>query len=95
MCRFLLQTATFSFTLVAYNLGNAFFGQGSGVIHLDSVECTGSERRLVDCNSRAADLYDYHSKDVGVRCIVCEWMCYLYEAKALFCPLLYNYTHAN
>ena len=37
---------------------------------MDSVECQGTERRLIDCNYRNADAYDYHSEDVGVRCLV-------------------------
>lgn len=65
--------ASLIFVLIdATPLANAFFGQGSGVIHMDSVECRGTERRLVDCTYRAADAYDYHSEDVGVRCLVGE-----------------------
>ena len=45
----------------------AFFGQGSGPIHLDDVQCTGSERRLVDCTYTAIDNC-LHFKVAGVRC---------------------------
>ena len=45
----------------------AFFGQGSGPIHLDDVRCTGSERRLVDCTYTAIDNC-IHFEDAGVRC---------------------------
>ena len=45
----------------------AFFGQGSGPIHLDDVACTGSERRLIDCRYTAIDNC-IHFEDAGVRC---------------------------
>jgi len=45
----------------------AFFGQGSGPIHLDDVRCTGSERRLVDCTYTPIDNC-FHFEDAGVRC---------------------------
>ena len=53
---------------VAYVLPSAFFGEGSGVIHMDNVGCTGHEQRLVDCRYTDPN-YDHHSEDVGVRCI--------------------------
>ena len=47
---------------------NAFYGQGSGKIWLNSVHCTGFETRLVDCqfNSNTAGLT--HQDDAGVIC---------------------------
>ena len=45
----------------------AFFGQGSGPIHLDDVACRGSERRLVDCTYTRIDNC-LHFEDAGVRC---------------------------
>ena len=52
----------------AYN--GAYFGQGTGLVILDDVTCTGSETTLVKCghlgvgNTRSCS----HSKDAGVRC---------------------------
>ena len=48
----------------------AYFGQGSGPIWLDNVECTGNELTLVSCshlglkNTRNCS----HSEDAGIRC---------------------------
>ena len=45
----------------------AYFGQGSGSIHLDDVECTGNESSLFNCSyTRYDDCYHY--EDAGVRC---------------------------
>ena len=44
------------------------FGQGTGPIHVDNLDCVGNERRMLDC------LYDSHtddcnhSEDAGVAC---------------------------
>lgn len=46
----------------------AAFGQGTGFIHLDNVQCTGSESRLLDCTSSRDASEDFHSEDAGVRC---------------------------
>ena len=51
-------------------IGSAGFGQGSGLIWLDSVTCTGSESTLASCGhlginvTRDCD----HTEDAGVRC---------------------------
>ncbi|XP_071505117.1 scavenger receptor cysteine-rich domain-containing protein DMBT1-like isoform X1 [Diadema antillarum] len=52
---------------------NVFFGNGSGSIILDDVECLGSESRLVECSHQpwGSNNCD-HSKDVGVRCGVSD-----------------------
>ena len=51
---------------VAYS--SAYFGIGSGPIHLDDVACTGTEEALVNCSydSHTADCS--HFEDAGVRC---------------------------
>jgi len=46
----------------------AHFGQGSGAIVLDDVQCTGSEDNLVDCPYDRSTLDCTHSEDAGVRC---------------------------
>ena len=47
----------------------AFFGQGTGAILLDEVNCTGTEARLVDCPSNPLGVHDCgHFEDAGVTC---------------------------
>ncbi|XP_071503568.1 neurotrypsin-like [Diadema antillarum] len=48
----------------------AGYGQGSGPILLDDVECNGTERNLADCQHNGYKTHDCsHSEDVGVECI--------------------------
>ena len=48
----------------------AFYGQGSGRIWLDNVECVGIERTIGNCSHRGWGILCYcsHSKDAGVKC---------------------------
>ena len=47
------------------------FGQGSGPIILDDLQCTGLENRLIDCVHRGLGVHDCnHHQDVGIRCTV-------------------------
>ena len=57
----------FCFT-AARTFSNAFFGQGTGPIHLDNVLCTGRETRLQDCTHSRDASEDFHFEDAGVRC---------------------------
>ena len=46
---------------------NAQFGQGTGQILLDNVECTGNESSLLACTY--ASVHNcIHAEDAGVRC---------------------------
>ena len=47
---------------------NAQFGQGSGPIFLDEVQCTGSETSLLDCNHGDVGNNCDHMKDARVSC---------------------------
>lgn len=48
----------------------AYYGDGSGPIHLDNMRCTGGENNLMECprgNARAE--HDcQHSEDIGIVC---------------------------
>lgn len=47
----------------------AYYGQGSGTIWLDGVDCNGDELRLVSCDSKPLGVTAcYHEDDAGVDC---------------------------
>ena len=51
-------------------IGSAGFGQGSGPIWLDNVDCTGSESTLISCGHLGITVSRNcsHIKDAGLRC---------------------------
>ena len=60
MCLFILGVTA---------LSQASFGQGTGRIWLDNVQCTGSERALMNCTASPNGVNSCtHSQDAGVRC---------------------------
>ena len=47
----------------------AFFGQGTGAIYLDNVQCTGTELTLLSCSANPIGNHNCaHSEDAGVEC---------------------------
>ena len=57
----------FNFSSGGQAVGQAFFGQSTGPIHIDDVGCTGSESALTDCNYNPENNCA-HSEDAGVIC---------------------------
>jgi len=49
---------------------NAFYGQGSGEIWLDNLNCVGTEGTIGNCSHRGWGIENCeHSEDAGVKCI--------------------------
>ena len=50
---------------------NAFYGQSSGQIWLDEINCTGTELTIEDCSHNGWGIQDCsHGKDAGVQCAI-------------------------
>lgn len=58
------------FPLAAIGVTRAGFGQGTGTIWLDNVECVGTEGVLTQCPANSFGQHNCgHSEDAGVRCL--------------------------
>lgn len=55
--------------IAVYAHTNAYFGYGTGPIHLDNVNCYGAETDLTKCKSLGWDKHNCgHHEDAGVTC---------------------------
>ena len=60
-------TCVIYFFIGARSYGNAFFGKGTGPIHIDNVLCRSNESVLVQCMHLTLGNC-VHAEDAGVRC---------------------------
>ena len=76
-----------------YSLNSAYFGQGSGPIWLDNVQCTGSESILASCGHLGFNITRScsHSEDAGVRCYRTQGEYFKFYCQNIYVAL---YTHA-
>ncbi len=71
----------------------SYYGQGSGLILMDDVTCSGGETRLLNCNHSRhgrSDILCNHYEDAGVRCLgvcpsVCECVCVCVSGACVVC----------
>ena len=70
------QVKSLSYFTDAVAYSRAFYGQGTGSIWLDNVQCTGTESRLFDCPANSVGSHNCgHSEDASASCQVqCKWL---------------------
>ena len=65
------QVKSLSYFTDAIAYSRAFYGQGTGSIWLDNVQCTGTESRLFDCPANTVGSHNCaHFEDAGASCQV-------------------------
>ena len=66
-CTFCNIIATL-FLIVGSAVLNAYYGAGTGFIHLDGVQCTNSQTDLLQCSNSNRIPNCVHAQDAGVNC---------------------------
>ncbi len=61
----IIMMTLFSLDVIGYS--GARYGEGSGPIYLDNVDCLGNESRLTECTYTSGSTCP-HSQDAGVQC---------------------------
>ena len=61
-------TLSYFSSLVAISHSFATFGQGSGPILMDNVQCVGTEPKLINCTFDPDASEDFDFEDAGVTC---------------------------
>ena len=60
---------------------DAYFGEGSGAVNLDFVQCSGSEYNLTDCETSNSGSRSSHTLDIGVKCEPSKCVAIVHECK--------------
>ena len=61
----------YCFTLGVKLYSSAYFGQGTGLILIDNMGCSGSESQVFSCYYTTPTNDDTHSEDAGIACLPC------------------------
>lgn len=71
----------------------AYFGEGQGPIHLDNVECNGTENTLAECKKQDSGIHNcWHSEDAGVICDYVEKKMHGLSGTRVYCGFLVTYV---
>ena len=80
LCIISLDHIMYVYTTGAVPHSGAWFGRGTGPIHLDNVHCSGNEPNLLACSHLTIDNCG-HDDDAGVACPgenISDMLCYDY-----------------
>ena len=84
----------FLYSTDAIGYSDAYFGEGTGTIELDDVNCYGTESTLLDCtHSTIGTSNCVHSEDAGVKCqstwYILVYLCIFYMQTILVVPMVH------
>ena len=84
--RLLIETTLMFIYVGAFARGEAFYGEGSGQILLDDVNCVGTEIQLLQCPHSGIGIHNCgHHEDAGV---VCTPTSTISPGHILFCSVI-------